>query len=49
MNEKEKQIAEKAKEIREIMGDNFTGSIEFHCVSGRNEVKYMVKICGVVK
>ena len=45
----EEKIQEIAKQIREIVGKNFTGSIEFHCVSERNEVKYIVKMCGSVK
>lgn len=48
-NEVEKKIAEKAKEILQILGENFTGSVEFHCVEGRKEVKYIVRTCGIAK
>jgi len=48
-NEQKKQIEDKAREILKIMGDNFTGSVEFNCISGRNEVKYNVKEYGAAK
>jgi hypothetical protein len=47
MNKKE--IEEIAKAILKAVGKDFTGSIEFNVVSGRNEVKFSVKEFGTIK